>query len=91
MDAHSKADPRAISEKAILVLETLLSVAFRDVQRNRLSRTQPLISGRSIDPSKSFRDPVRKRDVVNRETINIEFLVIEDPFGHRQPLKYDYG
>jgi hypothetical protein len=32
---------------------------------------------------------VRKRDVVNREAITVEFFVIEDWFGHQSPFEHE--
>ncbi len=43
-------------EESTLVLETLFPVAFRDVQRNRLSSAKPLIASLPVETLERSRD-----------------------------------
>jgi len=82
--------PASDLTKTVLVLETLLSIALGDVQRNRLSRTQPLITSMSIRPAKRLGDRIRKRHVNDREPINLESFMIASWFCHHDPFEYEY-
>lgn len=77
-------------EESILVLEALFTVALGDVQRNRLGPSQPLVTGRSIHSGQSGGDVVRKRNLLNRKTINVQTFVVESRLGHRGPFEYEY-
>ncbi len=77
-------------KEAILVLQALLTVAFRNLQWNRLGCPQPLIASRSIHTGKSFCNAVRKCHVVNRETIYVESFMIENWLVHQSPFEYEY-
>ena len=77
-------------EESASILQAVFAVSFRDVQRYRLSGTKPLITGMAIVAGQCRRDGVRKRYVVNRETIHVEFLVIEDRFVHHNPFEHEH-
>jgi hypothetical protein len=57
--------PTGDLEESILILETLLSVPLGNIQRNRLRRTQPLVSSMAIDARQGFRDAKRRGDVLD--------------------------
>jgi hypothetical protein len=56
-------------------IEIVLAVAFANVQRYRLARAQPLISGRPMD---AIEDPgrlVHLGDVVDRKAVDVKLFV----------------
>ena len=77
-------------EESIFISEASFTVAFGDVQRNRLSRAKPLIACLAICATKYSGDLVRKRNVVDRKTINVESFMIESQCCHHAPFEYEY-
>ena len=77
-------------EEATAILQAVFAVSFRDVQRYRLSGAKPLITNMTIIAGQSRRDGERKGNVVNRETIPVESLVIEDRFVHHSPFEHEH-
>lgn len=73
-------------EKAIAVFEAAFAIAFGDVQQDRLSRSQPLIASVPMRPFQRPRAPKRRCDVVYRQTVYVEPIVVEVGLGHQHSL-----
>ena len=66
------------------VLGTTFAVTFRNIQRDRLGGSQPLITSMAMEPRQRFGDRERIGCVFERQAVNIESIMVKDGLGHRR-------
>jgi hypothetical protein len=77
-------------EESILVLEALFPIAFRDVQRNRLRSAKPLIARLPVDALERSRDLKGEGNVIDRQAIDVQSLMVESRFWYQRSFEYEY-
>ena len=78
--------PASDVKKATAISEAPRAVSFGDVERNRLSGAKSLIAGMAMATVKILGKRERRGDVIDREPLDVESIVVEDWFGHWCPV-----